>query len=445
MKRLALAVGILMVPSVLLLAGGTGESGMEEPGPVAPELGFREPIPFDRAREIVLTGLLSLDPAVRRASIRMIRHAGGAEAFEAVQSLVGDFDAAFASGGILAWEVDAVETLHDLDPERTLAWLIEHERSVLNRLGPFDLFSIIGFDRVLDFDNLLYESLGSPSQDPVLDFDVVYMSEAYLAGDDTFETVVGNPDLSRFRGVDALAWLHEYRQARGLPLEPVYYALEYEGGVDPLDPVVARSFTLEELLAQALLYRFGATTVVYRTEFVVPAGPVGYSQEAQRFHGVSNRIDSFTRDPGELRALPSLVLHDALAHIYAGADPGIPADQVLSLVRGFPDELQFRHAGILASSPPSRIRNEILAGLAADANVDMRRYVFEQLHGIDPVLDARTLRRLIDAEDDPAALALLLELFGRDGNDPDLFIDYLDSGNPLVAVTAAGQILRSQR
>ena len=464
LRALLLTAGLGIAAGGLVFGEGAAEELLEEGS-------FTVEAPVAEARETLFSGLSSLDPEVRRAAVRMIQYAAEEAApgapdtgvpdtdqapgvYEAVQDLFRDFRSTIRAPGQLLWQYDAVDTLYALDPDRTLAFLVEHNDQVLGSFDLYTLFSIIGFDKVPRFDNLFwYIDQQGPSATATAMFSVA-MAEMHLSGGGSpynrvlTQTYYGGRDHALY--LDLL----DYRIERGLPIEPFYHALARAGGVDPSRPVEQQSFTLDELLYQALLYRYGFTDDVYRKTFAFPESFVTYTDEAAAKYGLETPVGEVRRDFAEYAAFPSLRAADSLAHVYAGAPRPSDVERILSFTDSAEPAVLLEYVHFVGDAPASAERTRLLRAFAESPNAWARR---ESLSAFrdgnktsrgpgslerEPAFELTELYGLLDTEPDPRNKAIVLELLDARYHDREILESYLYSRHGVVSMTAAGLILK---
>ncbi len=448
---------LLLVTAVAFTAHGIGfgEGAAEE---LREERSFTVDVPVEEARAILFDGLDSLDSEVRRTAFAMIRYAGGPgttdapgtpDVYEAVQARFRDFRSHLRSPGQFLWQSNAVETLYFLDPEGTVEFLIEHNDQVLGSMDLYVLFSIIGFDKIPLFDNVFwYLDQQVPSDTPSLMFPIA-MAEVYLEHrENPYDAVLTHSFFGARQEPSLYARLLEYRIERGLPIEPLYHPLAHAAGIDPSRPVVQRTFTLDELLYQALLYRYEFTDEVYRRDFVWPTSNVVYSNEAAAKYGIETSTEALRRDFAEHTAFPAHRAADALAHVYAGVPRPGDVDRIVAFTKAAEDAVLLEYVHVTADAPPSDVRTALLGEFARHDNASARRESLTALRdssALQTAFELTELYHLLDSETDPHNQAIVLELLDEIYHDPETLESYLYSRNGIVSTTAAGLILKHRQ
>jgi hypothetical protein len=399
---------------------------------------------IENARAILFSELTSRDPEVRREAIRMIRFEGSNRAFKAVLSLIQENEGYFFTSGSPLWQDDAVDTMFHLDPDATLEWLVSNNDDVLERFDLFRLFSAVGFDAIPLFDNVFwYIDFQSGPWSQLL-YPLAFQEMYAATGNEIYESIVAFPAVISTENPEVYARQMAYRTQRGLTVDPIYHTLAQLGGIDPVAPIVSRSYTLSELLFQALMFRFGFTEEVYRIEHEIPLSPVVYSPQAEAKHGVSTDSLTFTRDLSDLAAFPIFVLNDAIAHLYAGVPKSGSAEIIFDGMAHLSTEEQARYASIVLDSPPTAVRLKLLKTLAQSSSAPIRRFVLERLVEEPPLMGLPVLQEFLYSETDGHCIAACVKLIGAYETESTLFLltPLLTHDLAIVRCAAAGQILR---
>jgi len=401
------------------------------------------------ARRTLFEALDNPDPAVRREAIVMLRHEGSPEAYGRIAALFRDFALPVAEPGLPLYWNQAIATLYAIDAERTVRWLQEHNDEVLERFDLYELFSVIGFERVADFDNLFLYTLGGYGASTLRQamMKKIHVAQIYRrTGEEKYRKILAFSAWNDPAGTpEELARLHEYLRGYGLPVEPLRLVMEERGGIGAGREVTGRTFTLEELLYQALLRRFGYTREVYRTRFDLSASEVVYAPGALERHGLEDGREEFQRVLGDLSAFPSLGLDESVAYLFAGVPrPGDLDTIVEGLPRLTPPD-RLRYLGLIIASPESGTRRTLLRRYATFHEAAVRITVLEALVSSPGYLTREEILGRLGEEAEPEAIGRLLEALGNlgIGADLDVFARYLGHGSGIVRSVAAGQILRA--
>lgn len=401
------------------------------------------------ARRTLFEALDSRDPQVRRAAIVMLRYEGNGEAYGKIAALFRDFASPVLEPGLPLYQMEALATLNAIDPDRTVRWLQEHNDEVLERFDLYELFSAIGFSRMTDFDNLfLYTRAGYGTLSPRrTELQAIHVAEAYRkTGEEKYRRILAFSAADDFEGgPEELRRLYEYLRSRGLPVEPLRYLMEERGGLGVGKAVVMRSFTLEELLYQALLYRFGCTGEVYRTRFNLSDTSVLYASGALERHGFQAPRETFGRVLGELGVFPTLALNEAAACLYAGSPRPGDAETIGDGMAPLPPAEQLRYLQVIVASPESGQRRALLRRYAASTEAHMRKAALAALVSCPGYRTREEVLLQLEEERDPEAIGFLLEALGNQDSlsNADVFARHLAHGSGIVRSVAAGQLLRS--
>jgi hypothetical protein len=241
-------------------------------------------------------------------------------------------------------------------------------------------------------------------------------------------------------------FLYGYFLERKLPIRKLVYTIQDRGGVLPLHLVVGRSYTLDELLFQALLYRLGLSAVVYNnTQESESRGNV-VDEEARRRFNIPAEQDAVFPDTSRLPFFPSFIMNDAVAHFYAG----VPEENHLAAFKEslgrFPQPIRYRYVRIICASPQNDRRQELLQWLLDSEDPAMKRMAAAAFQGIKTSAALDSFIAMLEKEKDPVFRSSLIEIIGEGGDQKRVatLCRYLDPAtDPLMRITAAGQVLRT--
>ncbi|MCX7024814.1 MAG: hypothetical protein NT080_09365 [Spirochaetes bacterium] len=393
------------------------------------------------ARDIVLAGLDSGNHLVKEAAIRMLRHLPPKLAYEPVLALFQDPGSEITTPGFALFRDAALETLFSLDPARTLDWLRANEESIWNWIGPQGLFAMIGYDKITQFSNLFLLGLDGGRKGA---FGACLLSRKYLETKDRryLDLLVFYP-WDRDVRVDEYSRLYLDFKAKKLPLDRIVYAMQDRAGILKGREPDSRSFTLDELLFQALLYRLKLSRTVVATGVTPGNGRLSLDADAARKYGIPVPAEA-ERNPVPSAVFPSTVVNNALAFFLAGVPEKKHLKDFQDLLSTFPAGVQYRYAGIVADSPDSIQRTACLEFLLDREDPNLGRIALRGfLAGPEARMPDRVIT-LLSGNGDILVRAAALELVGRQGKGKHslLLRDFMrEDNNPLLRVVAAGNLL----
>lgn len=407
------------------------------------------------ATAIVIDGFTADNLHVRAEAVRLLGYSSGdpRDRFARLQSLFGEFIPGEAAVGLPLFRYHALASLYALDPERTVAWLHRHNDAALDSLDRYELFRIIGFERIPTFDNVFYADLAGSERGPNGErFRTIALAEFALIDDapEYAELVEWAPGAGDGSPADLL-WLHEYLRERGLPTTTVRYLMEDGGGVLEGREVLHRTYTFEELLFQALLYRLGYTNAVYRRTVTTQPYGLRPSRRAVEKHGLSAGTETLIQDPQEYAVFPSLRMNAAVARIYAGAPTEQDATTVWEMLDAFPKPMLYRYVATVLRAPSTPAETELRHRLLGHDDVEIRRLIADDLAGYrfdNHQFSGTELIAAIDDEPDPLVQARLLESLASTGGTVaapmalDTLRRYMAHPDAFIRLGAAAGILR---
>jgi hypothetical protein len=411
------------------------------------------PAELARARAVVEAGFGSSNIVVKRQAIRAMRYAGDAETFGTLQSLFGSLEPSGGQEpGFRMYCYDALESMYALAPVQTVAWLRAHNDRVLETFDLYQLFAVIGFEKIPTFDNVFYARIASGERGPDTERIItVMLAEFYLAtGEERYLELLRWEPGTGDGSPEDLRFLHEHLHERGLPTAMLRYAMEDAGGVLEGRQVVDRTYTLDELLFQALLFRLGYTDAVVRHHVTAPQLRFTPTEEAVSKHGIPQPATVVVQDPEYYAPLRSARMNGAVARIYAGAATLNDARTVLEGLGSFPPRMRYRYVTVALSGPASPAGTTLRRELLTDPDVNIRRLAAESVagEGNETGLTVQELERHARSEADAVVLSDLLDALGSRAGTTEaaaaqaVLLTFLGHDDPFVRVTAAGAILR---
>jgi len=388
------------------------------------------------AKDIVLKGFSAEDLIVKKTAISMMKYLPQQEVYDQLLALFQDFTLENTTLNFREIKYVALESLFFLDPQRTEKELIAHNDQTLQLFDLYALFSIIGFDKITLFDNLFYFAMASYEQGEKHELfrTILYVQFFLYTREEKYE------DFVRFGVPTSLIptdyfFLHDYYKKHGLPLKKLIFFLQYKGGILTFpDPIslpqcgLYRSFTLDELLFQALLFRLDYTNTVYKKQFEITLG-------------VDKKIIS--RDLSHYTFSPYFLVCDALAHFFAG----VPQEKHFSIITShfyqFENKLQDKIAYYIVHSPPNKWQTKAIDFLLNSEDAFIRKIALSSFEFKENQTIPEQLINLLDKEEDRGVRSAIFDLIGATKNKTysAMLESYFTDIDPRMAILAAGYYL----
>jgi hypothetical protein len=377
------------------------------------------------------------------AAVRMMRFLGPAKAFDRIYALIRDFPPSDFKSVKPDLRYEALATLFYLDPERTLRLLLEYNDAVLASFDPALLFSIIGYDKITRFNNLFYYCIsGNPGQSRIAPY---LLAEWFLK---TRDEKYGR--FLRFIGLDPTASSEEvlafynYSKERNLPLKKIIFYMKDRAGILAAHPMRERTFSLDELLFQALLYRLGVTKEVYR-KTIQYENHFGLTDErASRKYGVGLVEITESRDLSQFSMFPDFLMNDAVAYFYAGVPEQRHLDAFMANYDRMSELMRVRYAAVIAASPDNNLKDSLADWIISRREGEPRRIMLASRLRKISALTNEIIQALLSMAPDVLSRSMIYEKIADSGNRKLalILIDSLEKEtDPFVRITIAGGIL----
>ena len=137
-------------------------------------------------------------------------------------------------------------------------------------------------------------------------------------------------------------------------------------------------------------------------------------------------------------------MNDAIAHFYAGVPEDHHVQTIVSELDGFPRNMQYTYVSAILSSPPTASRDQLRTRFLSSDDLFIRRLVVQSMVERGESLFSEILYDTLHADPDPLVRAGILQILSteRPLGTADIIANHLQDPDPMVRITAAGQILR---
>ncbi|MBN2441575.1 MAG: hypothetical protein JXJ04_09510 [Spirochaetales bacterium] len=400
----------------------------------------------EKATELLFSGLQSKDPDIKKEAVGMMRFLSPDQAYDALLSLFDSFALSVRKPEMDTIYDEALSSLYALDPEKTMEILLSQNDKVLLFFHLYDLFSIIGFDKVTKFDNIFYFTIENtlPSPRRALFYPLLW-AEYYLRTKETkYRDLLTFYDYSDTLTPEQLLFLYSCLKDKKLPVKKLLVTMRQRGGISELHTLTSRSFSLDELLFQALLYRLGVTNEVYAHSVEIRDDSFSLYDDARKKYNVPSPVSKSDRTLTNYPFSGSMLMNDAAAFFYAGVPEPAHLETITTHLGYFDDKIKQKYASILLDSPDNSLKEDLLLRFLTSKDLSLRKRAASYLSSINGLKLPEDFMNIYKNEEDPFVLGELIKIITASGKDKDLtlLVDALHHKEVMVRIAAAGGILR---
>lgn len=391
-----------------------------------------------KAEEVIRNGFENNNLFVKNAALSMMRYLDKNDTYSKVIGLFGKFSHGNKYPGFNYLKLTALETLYTLDAEKTLSYLLKYNDYFLTLVDLKRLTDIVGLENLSRFDNIFYYS------DPGYVYETpnshwIFLNKLYahyyLKTDEEKYKNILTYRMPGNLGPHAMAEIYDFYKNNNLPLNRIIYTTRSLGNVLAPKGLEANyginaSYSLKELLYQALLHRWGVTDRPYKREFLVETD--------------TNEKKLIVMDHTELPTFKYLNTTGALARFYAGTPEKDDNTTIISNFETFQPEIQYEIADTLLHSPKNKMRDDIIYTFLVKQNLYIQRMVVDTWKNSSDTDVPDSLLEVLRGGKDMLVKTAILQGIAARGNKKylELLEEFIDNPDPLIAVTAAGGYLQ---
>lgn len=421
-----------------------------------------------KLKAFVYEGLESTNPDVKLTAVKVIKYLSDPDGknYLKILELFEGFDFKQTVPAFEYIKYEAIRTLYYMNERATMKILIENNDYILSVFDLYKLFLILGFDRITEFDNVFYYAEANYEASKNIEvFKSICYAEHYLkTNDKKFLYFVKFKNL-KYLTPEQYLKLYMYYKKNKLPTRQIEYFIKDNGGIMSVygsdHTMINKTYSLDQMLYQALLKRLKLTDEVYNTvqrwpyyAIKVDGKVIGihddelYSVDLEHFDDFEY-IKVYTElqlDTSTLGYSDFFPLADAMAKLYAGKADSTHTNLIEKRYDSQTEPMQYKIIKTILHAPVNKEQEKLVRWLLhkglSEAFFVAAYYSGYSEHNPRKLIN--DLAAVLDLYKNEALTLSVLEIIGNTRNKKYLkeIEKYFDDSSPIIAMTARGQYIR---